>query len=206
PALTQGAAADQLWKAPESNPKRGGTFRYVAGVAFSHYDLHQGGGGPMLPAMYEGLVRLNMYDGFKTLVPGLATRWEVSPDGKVYTFYLRQGVKFHDGTPFSADDVVATFQRLLFPPQEMISVYKDLYGPVAAVEKVDNMTVRFTLKSPWYVFLNIMADGAAGAIYSKKTLDANSQDLRKVEAPPGTGAFMYKEYKAGESLLLVKNP
>ena len=87
----------------------------------------------------------------------------------------------------------------------MISVYKDLYGSVSSVEKVDDLTVKFTLNGPWFTFLQAMATAGIGSIYSKKALDENAQDLRKVAAP-GTGPFIFKEYKTGESMSLVRNP
>jgi ABC-type transport system substrate-binding protein len=197
---------DQVLRAPEPNPKRGGILRYIAaGIGTAHYDLHQGASPNLLAHTYEGLVTWNILDGLNSIAPSLAERWEVSPDGKVYAFYLRDGVKFHDGKPFSADDVVATFQRILFPPSGMVSVYKDLFGSVSSVEKVDSLTVKFTLNSPWFTFLQAMATAGIGSIYSKKALDDNAQDLRKIAAP-GTGPFIFKEYKTGESMSLVRNP
>jgi ABC-type transport system substrate-binding protein len=97
---------DNLMRAPEPSPKRGGTLRTAYGITVASYDFHQGGGGPLVMA-FDNLVTLNMTDGFATVIPELAQSWEISEDGKTYTFKMRDGVKFHDGTPFSAEDVVA---------------------------------------------------------------------------------------------------
>ena len=67
--------------------------------------------------MYSTLVRLNLVDGLKTIVQDAAQKFDVAPDGLTYTFTLRSGILFHDGTPLTADDVVATYNRMIFPPQ-----------------------------------------------------------------------------------------
>ena len=70
----------------------------------------------MLGHMYNGLVRRNLVDGLRTVIPDLAESWEVSEDGLTYTFNLREGVTYHDGEPFTSADVVATFNRIMDPP------------------------------------------------------------------------------------------
>src|SRR5215472_5615315 len=114
PQATQAAAASapnlaptggRFMHAPEPNPKRGGVLRTAYGVTVAHYDFHQGGGGPLVMA-FDNLVALDMSDGLSTIIPELAESWDVSPDGRTYTFKVRDGVKFHDGTPFTADDAV----------------------------------------------------------------------------------------------------
>ncbi|MGE4057002.1 MAG: ABC transporter substrate-binding protein, partial [Vicinamibacterales bacterium] len=194
---------DNFMKAPEPNPKRGGTLRTAYGVTVSSYDFHQGGGGPLVMA-FDNLVTQNMTDGLASIVPELAQSWEISEDGKTYTFKMRDGVKFHDGTPFSAEDVVATFQRIVSPPTGMVSVYRETLAAVDKIELVDKMTMRFILKHPWRPFLAALTT-INMVIYSKKALDENNGDLRKVIAP-GTGAFIYKEYKQAERWVFEKNP
>jgi peptide/nickel transport system substrate-binding protein len=192
-------------RAPEPNPKTGGILRHVIAATTPHYDLHQGAVGNGLSHTYNGLVRWNVVDGFNSIIPELAKEWEISSDGLVYTFSLRQNVKFHDGTPFTADDVVATFNRIINPPEGITSVFKNLYGPVQSIEAVDTNTVRFTLSKPYFMFMEVLATDAPGAVYPKKWLDENAQDLRKVVAP-GTGPFRYVEYKEGEFWKLERNP
>lgn len=189
--------------APEPNPKRGGVLRTAYGVTVSHYDFHQGGGGPLVMA-FDNLVALDMSDGLATVIPELAESWEVSPDGRTYTFKVRDGVKFHDGTPLTADDVIATLQRIVFPPSNVASVYQQNLAVVERIEPVDRLTLRVVLKHAWKPFLAALT-GVNMVIYSKKSLDENNNDLRKVIAP-GTGAFIYKEYKQAERWVFERNP
>jgi peptide/nickel transport system substrate-binding protein len=128
----------------------------------------------------------------------------VSKDGLAYTFKIRQGVKFHDGTPFSADDVVATFSRIVNPPKGIAITSNSLFTQVAKVEKTDDTTVVFTMKKPQAFFLDILA-GADMIVYPKKWLDDKNGDLRK-DLAPGTGAFTFKDYKQAEKWTFVKNP
>jgi ABC-type transport system substrate-binding protein len=149
-------------------------------------------------------VQWNLGDGLRSIIPDLATRWEVAPDGKAYTFFLRDGVKFHDGTPFSAQDVVATFNRIVKPPPGIVSINQALFSAVEKIEATDNMTVKFTLNKPQPIFLQLLAD-PYHIIYSKKSLDENNQDLRKVIAP-GTGAYKLKEHRPAEKWIFERNP
>ncbi|MFH1514881.1 MAG: ABC transporter substrate-binding protein [bacterium] len=92
-------------------PKRGGTLRIAALAAPPRYDAHSGTSMTIqthTAAVFSGLVRTDpMKDevSIENMIPDLAERWEISPDGKIYTFYLRKGVKFHDGHPFTAKDI-----------------------------------------------------------------------------------------------------
>ena len=108
-------ATDFQLKAAEPNPKPGGTLRYAVHSAPTHFDIHQSGTVANMGAqgpMYDNLIRRDPRDG-QTIIPDLAYKWDIAPDGKTYTFYLRQGVKFHDGADFTAEDVQATFSRII---------------------------------------------------------------------------------------------
>ena len=203
PAPARAAVADRA-RAAEPNPKRGGVLKWAGPAEVAHFDVHQGAFRFVLGQMYNNLVRFNPADGLKTIIPDLAESWKISPDGKTYTFKLRDGVKFHDGTAFSSADVVATFSRIIFPPAGMASIYKDQFAAVAKVEAIDRLNVRFVLKEPQPYFLELFTPSSM-IVYSKKALDENNQDLRKVIAP-GTGAFMFKERKVAEKWVMVRNP
>ena len=189
---------------PEGNPKRGGTLRTAFGVTMSHFDAHQGGGNHVLSHMYNNLVRNNLVDGLRTIIPDLAESWEVGEGGLSYTFALREGVTYHDGEPFSAQDVVATFNRILDPPEGIVSPLKASFTFVDSVEEVDDMTVRFSLSSPRPFFLNLLTPTNA-LIYSKKSLEEHNYDLREVIAP-GTGAFRFVDHLPAEKWIMEANP
>mgnify|MGYP000530602486 CR=1 FL=1 len=152
----------------------------------------------VLNLIYDPLVRL---DPKLNIVPWLATSWEVSEDGKVWTFKLRKGVKWHDGKPFTADDVVFTFTKgiELGTPR-----FIDLKDYVEKVEKVDDYTVKFTLKYPYPFFLY---DLATGYIYIVPKHIWEDKNITKWENPHpiGTGPFKWSERVAGEYIILVKN-
>lgn len=189
---------------PEGNPVRGGTLRTAFGVTMSHFDAHQGGGTHVLSHMYNNLVRNNLVDGLRTIIPDLAESWEVGEGGLSYTFALRDGVTYHDGEAFSAQDVVATFNRILDPPEGIVSPLKANFTFVDSVEAVDDMTVRFNLNSPRPFFLNLLTPTNA-LIYSKKSLEEHNYDLREVIAP-GTGAFRFVDHLPAEKWILEANP
>lgn len=198
--------ADWMMAAPEPNPERGGTVRTAWGMSPTHFDLHQGGGCAGCAMMYNGLVMWNLADGYRSIVPALATDWSISDDRTVYTFHLREGVTFHDGAPFSAEDVVATFERIINPPSNIsISGIREQLALLESVNAVDDRTVEFNLSAPTPYFLEVLA-GDGMIIYSAATLEENDSDLRGVTVPPGTGPFRFVEYIQGEKLVLEANP
>ena len=155
-------------------PRYGGTLRIAFGVTTSNYDLQQGASNSVLTHLYSNLVRLNPVDGLKTIVPDVAESFVVAPNGLAYTFTLRSGVQFHDGTPLTADDVVATYNRMIFPPQGIVSLLKDRYAAVAKVEAVDPRTVKFTMNEPSAIFLLLLTDTTPGRSCSRSTRTAKS--------------------------------
>ncbi len=202
-APVQEASAEGGLLRPAGSPKRGGVVRTAFGVTTSNYDLHQGAAPQVLAHLYNNVVRRNLVDGLRTVVPDLATGWEVSDDGLTYTFAIREGVAFHDGTPFSAEDVVASLTRIINPPDNIVSPLQGDLAFLSSVEAPDASTVVMTLSSPRSFFLDILA-GTAMCIYSKKTLEENNFDLREVIAP-GTGAFKYVNYATSEKWTMERN-
>ena len=147
--------------------------------------------------VYEGLVRASA-DG--KIEPVLATRWTVDQATTTYEFTLRDGVKFSDGSLMSADDVVASFQRLM---QGGLPYAKDRFKHVEAVTKVNDHTVRFKLKQPDAGFLlNVGSPFVVGsAILSAKWLQSNDPKL----AMMGTGPFKMVSYQPNTQLVLKRN-
>ena len=190
-------------QAPEPNPKGGGEIRTAWGVTMTDFDIWEGGSSNVLTQMYNNLVRKNPTDGLRTIIPDLATDWRISGDGMKYVFTLRQGVKFHDGTPFGPDDVVATFNRVLNPPAGLTMPRKTLFDAIAKVETTGPSEVTFTLSKPRVWQFDLFSDPGS-VIYSKKALDENKQDLRKIIAP-GTGPFIFDSQKPAEFFKFKRN-
>src|SRR5262245_46685225 len=119
PAAAYGSPDAGLLRAPEPSPKRGGLLRWGGLANSTLYDLHQTGTianmGPQAP-MYDLLVQVDPVHWDK-VIPDLAKSWTISEDGLTYTFSLREGLKFNDGAPLTAEDVVASFTHINSPPR-----------------------------------------------------------------------------------------
>jgi peptide/nickel transport system substrate-binding protein len=197
-------------KAPEPNPKNGGVLRYGITSRPPHFDIHQSGTINNLGSqgcMFDNLIRHDPRDSGKTIIPDLAHSWEIAKDGKSYTFFLRQGVQFHDGAELTADDVKATFDRIARPPQGISIPRSILFKTVSEINARDKYTVEFKLSEPRPTSF-MMAAIASGwnVIVRKKTLDDNNYNLRKVEIYPGTGPFRSVRRVENEIWVMEKNP
>lgn len=158
----------------------------------------------ILVNVYDGLVRNG--EGKLDIEPALATRWTISPDGLTYRFYLREGVKFQDGTPFNADAVKFTFDRMLddknpwhdtgpFPLSFFFSSIKNIETP-------DQNTLVFTLKEPFSPFLSNLAT-PTGLIVSPAAVKKYGKEFGR--HPVGTGAFRFAEWKANQRVVVTAN-
>ena len=194
-----------LTRAPEPFPQRGGTMRTAFGVTMQHFDAHQGAGTHVLGHLYDGMFMKTIPDGLRTVTPLLATDWDISGDGLTYTFTIREGVQFHDGTPLTVDDVVVSFRRMAMPPQGVVSTLRDFYNVVETIEAVDDNTVQFTLSEPRTWLLEVMTN-TNHIVYSAKTLEENNNDLRQLEVAPGTGPFMFVSHTPAEKWVFEANP
>ncbi len=179
--------------APDPNPKHGGVLRMGITNRVPHFDLHQSGTYNNLGSMgcmFDNLIRRDPRDGGKTIIPDLAHSWDIAKDRKTYTFYLRKGVLFHDGAELTSNDVKATFDRIVWPPQGISIPRSILFRAVSAVNAPDKYTIEFKLSEPRPPAF-IMAAIASGwnVIVRKKTLEENNFNLRKVASYPGTGPF-----------------
>ncbi len=179
--------------APDPNPKYGGVLRMGITNRVPHFDLHQSGTYNNLGSMgclFDNLIRRDPRDGGKTVIPDLAHSWDIAKDRKTYTFYLRKGVQFHDGAELTSDDVKATFDRIVKPPQGISIPRSILFRAVSEVNAPDKYTIEFKLSEPRPPAF-IMAAIASGwnVIVRKKTLEDNNYNLRKVASYPGTGPF-----------------
>ncbi len=146
--------------------------------------------------LYDPLV---FQDDTGQIVPSLAERWEVSEDGTVWTFYLRQGVTFHNGDPFTADDVIATWEH----GKAESSSWPEKYTIAISVEKVDDYTVKVTTDGPKPLLLVTMHD--FWNIIPKKYMDEVGVE-GFMKKPVGTGPFMFEEWVKGDHITYKANP
>ncbi len=194
---------------PDPAAKRGGTLRYAVHNAPAHFDVHQSGTvaniGPQSP-MYDTLLRRHPRDG-QTIIPDLAWKWDISPDGKRYTFHLRRGVKFHDGADFTAEDVKATYERIARPPKGVVIPRTPLFSTVGDIVVLDPHRIEFRLTEarPKAFMLGAFASGW-NIIVRKKTLEEHQGNLRQVMNYPGTGPFRHVSRKDREIWIMERNP
>jgi peptide/nickel transport system substrate-binding protein len=138
-------------------------------------------------------------------IPGLAERWVYDDKTFTYTFYLRKGVKFHDGKPFTAKDVKATYEMYTDPTT--LNSYRSDYEDIQSVTIINDFTVKFVLKKRNVFFLN-QAAGAAilpAHLFPRGILDYNADNTYFSRHPIGTGPFKLKEWKTDERVVLVAN-
>ncbi len=144
--------------------------------------------------IFEGLTRF-MSDG--SVVPGLAESWEISEDGLVYTFHLRSGVTFHDGTTMDAEDVKFSLDRAR--AEDSTNAQKALFASISDVTVIDPLTVQVTLSEPNGSLLFNLAWGDAVIVAPESIADAATH-------PIGTGAFMFQDWVQGDHIDIVRNP
>ncbi len=186
--------------------KRGGTVTIAFSVDPTHFDPHKGTTAiNYVSLVYDGLTEFktgpDVPPGTHVLEPALAESWDISPDGKTYTFHLRKGVKFHDVPPVSgremtADDVAFSLERMLAKDPENIK--RDLFAAIDKVDVVDKNTVRVTLSQPFAPLLADLATVSA-AIVPKSDVNFKSVAI-------GTGPFVLKEFQRQTKYVYVKNP
>lgn len=144
--------------------------------------------------VFEGLTR---YRADGSIAPALAQSWDISADGLVYTFHLRSGVKFHDGSEMNADDVKFSLDRAR--AEGSTNAQKALFAGIASVDVVDPLTVRVTLSQPNGGFITNMAWGDAVIVAPESIDDAATH-------PVGTGPFVFQNWVQGDSITIARNP
>ncbi|HMM40536.1 MAG TPA: ABC transporter substrate-binding protein, partial [Thermomicrobiales bacterium] len=135
-------------------------------------------------------------------LPGLATTWEISDDGLVYTFKLKSDVTFHDGTPFNADAIKFTYDSILEPELKSLAAIGYL-GSYQETKVVDDLTAEIHFSEPYAPFLNNLSHSVLSPV-SPAAVEKFGADFGT--NPVGTGPFMFKEWQQQTSMTLVKNP
>jgi peptide/nickel transport system substrate-binding protein len=199
--LAAGATLARLPHRVAAQGTKGGTLVIARADDAQSLDPTQSGSfnsGDTMALIYDTLTALDM-DG--SVVPNLAQSWQISPDGKSYTFKLRQGITFHDGTTLDAAAVKAHFDRTIDPKTGGRSA--SWIDQLQSTQVVDPQTVTMTLKNPWAPLLATLTVSAFG-IPSPTAVQAQGQNFG--QNPVGSGPFKFKEWVPGDHITLVKNP
>jgi peptide/nickel transport system substrate-binding protein len=207
PPAAKPAAANPA--ATTGQPKRGGTLQIMNTADPPDLDPHQSTASVLntvLVLTYNGLLRYNVAPGNTansaaafTVVPDLATRWD-NPDPLTYVFHLRQGVKFHDGSEFTAEDAAFSLNRIRTKSSEYQRA--SAFAPVDSVEATDKYTVTVKLSTPYAAFINEVAVGYT-RMAPKHAVEQYGDLKRNII---GTGPFKLKEYTRGQRFVFERNP
>jgi peptide/nickel transport system substrate-binding protein len=198
-----------LWAAPmalaEEQPRRGGILQVALAGDPPSLDMHQEltfmVAQPLGP-VYNNLIHFDPHN-YPEIIGDLAKSWTVSEDYLSYTFKLHEGVKFHDGSELTSADVKASWDRIVFPSEGVISQRRSNYQMIEGIEAPDRSTVVFHLHHPSPAFLSNMAH-PANFIYAKKYLDSDVHYYKTHTV--GTGPFKLKNYTRGSIIELERNP
>jgi len=186
-------------------PRRGGVLLAVIGADPPSLDPHQEStfaNIQMVAPLYSTLLQIDPYN-YPKVIGDAATEWKISPDRLTYTFKIRQDIKFHDGSPLTAADVKATYDKIVFPPQGTRSIRKIHYTAVERIEAPDPGTVVFKLKFPSASLLDNLAS-PWNVIFPKKYLDKDPNYFMKNVV--GSGPFKFKNYTRGATFEGERNP
>jgi peptide/nickel transport system substrate-binding protein len=177
-------------------PKRGGTLSFAVVAETSSYDCHGSQTFGLLHPIgphYSLLVKFDATEKSQ-IVGDLARSWSIAPDGLTYTFKLHDGVRFHNGSPLTSADIKATFERIANPPEGVVSVRKERFADVEAIEAPDPTTITFKLRAVNASFLTLLAS-PFNCIYSAAKLQQNPTypDTEIM----GSGAYRFVEHVRG---------
>ena len=190
----QGALA--LAAAHGEKPRYGGKFLSAGNEEIPFYDMHQTSFGGVYAAVapaYNCLIRTSPYDPMALdLIPELADTWDISDGGKTITFHLHKGVKWHDGVPFTSEDVQYTIERIMHPPKGMVSPRGPVFNAIIErVETPDPDTVVIHGKGPSGLLLPLFANGW-NVIIPQHIAEKDPVNALKTTVI-GTGPFRLKE-------------
>jgi peptide/nickel transport system substrate-binding protein len=189
----------------QEQPRYGGVLRIALAADPPSLDMHQEQTFAVcqpMSALYNTLLVFAPHNPTQ-VVGDLAKSWTVSDDYLTYTFTLHEGVKFHDGSELTSADVKASWDRIVAPPEGVISTRRSNYLMIKSIEAPDDSTVVFHLHHPSPSFLTGLAH-PANFIYAKKYLDQDPNYYRQNTV--GTGPFKLKNYVRGSHVEMERNP
>ena len=186
--------------AAAETPKRGGTLQFAVTAEPADYDCHGSQTFALLHPIspfYSFLVRYDTSQNSK-ITGDLAKSWEISKDGLTYTFKLHEGVKFHDGSPLTSEDVKFSFERIKSPPEGIVSLRRSLFTGVTSIEAPDPTTVVFKLDAPNASMMDNFAQ-PFNCIYSKAKVEKDPRF--PITHVLGSGAFQLVEHVRGSHVI-----
>ncbi|MBI1846682.1 MAG: ABC transporter substrate-binding protein [Candidatus Rokubacteria bacterium] len=186
-------------------PRRGGILLAAIAAAAPSLDPHQEqtfATIEMVAPLYSTLLQIDPLQ-YPKIIGDAAHEWKIAPDGLTYTFKIRQGIRFHDGSPLTAADVKATYEKIVFPSEAVRSIRKNAYSAIASIEAHDPSTVVLKLKFPSASLLTNLAS-PWNVIYPKKYLDKDPNYFKTNVV--GSGPFKFKSYTRGSTFEGERNP
>ncbi len=186
-------------------PRRGGVLLAAIAADAPSLDPHQEETFATLELVapcYSTLLQIDPLQ-YPKVIGDVATEWKIAADGLTYTFKLRQGIRFHDGSPLTAADVKATYEKIVFPPAGVRSIRKNAYAAVTSLEAPDANTIVFKLKHPSASLLANLAS-PWNVIYPKKYLDKDPNYFKANIV--GSGPFKFKSHTRGSTFEAERNP
>src|SRR5262245_20511931 len=179
-------------------PRRGGVLLAAIAADAPSLDPHQEqtfATIELVAPCYSTLLQIDPYD-YPRVIGDAATDWKIAPDGLTYTFKLRPGIRFHDGSTLTSADVKATYEKIVFPPAGVRSIRKSSYAAITSIEAPDATTIVFKLKHP---SASLLANFASpwNVIYPKKYLDQDPNYFKTRVI--GSGPFQVKSHVRGST-------
>lgn len=195
PAPAQQAAPTKAAAAP----KRGGILTAIDDDPPSTLEPHKTSAVQTLVAFDHFYTSLTRYSASGEIEPDLAEKWDITPDGQTYTFYLRKNVKFHNGRPMTSEDVKYSIQRVL--AKETAAPFASYFAAVDKIDTPDPYTVKFSLKYPFSPFLAQFAIKRSSSIVPKEVVEKEG-DLSNTAV--GTGPWKLKEWVPRERMVVER--
>ena len=188
--------------APEAGPVAGGKFVYAMSFEPGSLDPHKSGDA-FTVCQFIGASLVARHPESGEYVPYLAESWTKSPDGLTYEFKLRKDVKFHDGTPLTAQDYAYTFMRAIDPATKSPTAGQTLVG-LKSAEAVDDYTLRLNMAMPNSVLMDSLSNTCYLQALPKAAVEKMGDDFGR--NPIGAGPFKFKEWATGDKIVLERNP
>src|SRR5438046_3820297 len=186
-------------------PRRGGVLLAAIAADAPSLDPHQEETFATIEVVapcYSTLLQIDPYH-YPKVIGDVATEWKIAPDGLTYTFKLRPGLRFHDGSALTSADVKATYEKIVFPPAGVRSIRRNSYAAITSIEAPDANTIVFKLKHPSASLRDNFAS-PWNVIYPKKYLDQDPNYFKTHVI--GSGPFKFKSHTRGSTFEGQRNP